>query len=51
MVDLIFLFLLSQQTVYSVPISTKAYLSRFIDEILIPSKMAFLVIVKLKENK
>jgi len=45
-VDLKFVFLLSKQTLHNVSIHLKTYLSRFIDEILIPNTMAFLNIVK-----
>jgi len=45
-VDLKFVFRLSKQTLNNVYIHLKAYLSRFIDEILIPNTMAFLNIVK-----
>jgi len=45
-VDLKFVFRLSKQTLNNVSIHLKTYLSRFIDEILIPNTMAFLNIVK-----
>jgi len=45
-VDLIFVFRLSKQTINNVSIYLKVYLSRFIDEIIIPNTMGFLDIVK-----
>jgi len=45
-VDLNFVFSLSKQTLNNVSIHLKAYLSRFIDKILIPNTMAFLNIIK-----
>jgi len=45
-VDLKFVFRLSKQTLNNVSIHLKAYLSRFIDEIIILNTMAFLDIVK-----
>jgi len=45
-VDLKFIFRLSKQTLNNVSIHSKAYISRFIDEILILNTMAFLNIVK-----
>jgi len=45
-VDLKFVFRLSKQTLNNISIHLKAYLSRFIDEIIIPNTMAFLDIVK-----
>jgi len=44
-VDLKFVFLLSKQT-YKFVTPKRAYLSRFIDEIIIPNKMVSLDIVK-----
>jgi len=49
-VDLKFVFRLSKQIFNNVSIHLKAYLSRFIDEILIPNTMAVLNIVK-REKK
>jgi len=45
-VDLKFVFRLSKQTINNVSIHLKTYLSRFIDEIIIPNTIAFLNIVK-----
>jgi len=45
-VDLNFVFRLSKQTLNNVPKHLKAYLFRFIDEIIIPNAMAFLHVVK-----
>jgi len=49
-VDLKFVFRLSKQTINNVSIQLKTYLSRFIDEIIIPNTMAFLDIVKREKN-
>jgi len=49
-VDLKFVFRLSKQTINNVSIHLKAYLSRFIDEIIIPNTMAFFDIVKREQN-
>jgi len=49
-VDLKFVFLLSKQTFKSVSTPKRAYLSRFIDEIIIPNEMVSLDIVK-REKK
>jgi len=48
-VDLKFVFHLPKQTLNNVSIHLKTYLSRFIDEILIPNTMAYLNIVE-REN-
>jgi len=45
-VDLKFVFLLSKQTFNFVSTPKRVYLSRFIDEIIIPNKMVSLNIVK-----
>jgi len=49
-VDLKFVFRLSKQTLNNVSIHKKTYLSRFIDEILIPNTMAFLNLVKREKD-
>jgi len=45
-VDLKFVFLLSKQTYDFVSTSKRAYLSRFIDEIIIPNEIVSLDVVK-----
>jgi len=49
-VDLKFVFHLSKQTINNVSIHLKAYLSRFIDEIVIPNTIVFLDIVRREKN-
>jgi len=49
-VDLNFVFLLSKQTYKFVSTPKRAYLSRFIDEIITPNKMVSLDIVKREKN-
>jgi len=48
-VDLKFVFLVSKQTYNFVSTLNRAYLSRFIDEVIIPNEMVSLDIVK-REN-
>jgi len=49
-VDLKFVFLLSKQNYKFVSTPKRAYLSRCIDEIIIPNKMVSLDIVKREKN-
>jgi len=49
-VDLKFVFLLTKQTYNVVSTPKRAYLSRFIDEIIIPNEIVSLDIVKRKKN-
>jgi len=49
-VDLKFVFRLSKYIINNVSIHLNAYLSRSVDEIIIPNTMAFLDIVKRDKN-